>query len=631
MPSGQPQSTVPRGAITERLGVACLCAAAVFGPVALGGTPTWARFSLEAAMTVAAVSWAVSASRPRWLVLLPLGLAAILCLQCVPLPLALLRLVAPFAAEAWQTARLGTADAQAAAWATISVDPGTTATGIRRLLLSLATLAAVSDLGSQAWARRWLTTAIACSAIVIWGLGLAFRVDSRERVLLGWIDLKSPLSSWQTTVDEPVQTGGGRRTEWVALAGDSYLEDWGPVGDGFGSYICSNHFAGAIYLTLPIALGLWLWLTRGLVPAMLRHGVALAAIAGAVWTTGRLADSRAGAAATLLAGLVLVALAMERPWPRRIAAAAALGYAACLFVFMAAFFGPWTGLERLLPPGMQQPLRALRSDGRVLASRVAGAMVAGSPLLGTGVGTFGDVQPAFIGPQAFLAYAHNDYVQLVAETGLVGTVAALCICGLLVARFRRFRRACLPPDRILDAGPWAALAGLALHSAFDWNLHVPANALLASLVAGLCVSSSACGGASAANSPPRSASRRATALFVAACIGALGLLGRDAFAAVRRRDLAMAIASARLAERSIEAPSAARRLKEAIAAGERADAWDYADARRALLMGRAHLHAAAGTSDPAARRAAFDAAEAWFAKARTRSAVSLARFPVQPR
>lgn len=631
MPPGQPQSTELRGTAAERLGVACLCGAAVLGPVALGGTSTWARFALETAMAGAATAWAVSGPRPRRLVLLPLGLAAILCVQILPLPAGLLRWVAPFAAEAWRTAGANTGAAPAAACGTISVDPGTTATGIRRLLLGLATLAVVSDLGRQPWARRWLTASIACAALVIWGLGVAFRVDSRERVLLGCIDLKAPLSVWQTTVDEPVQTGGGRRTQWVAVADRGYLEDWGPVGDGFGSYICSNHFAGAIYLTLPLALGLWLWLTRGRIPAILRYGVVMAAIAGAVWTTGRLADSRAGAAATLLAGLVLMALAVERPWPRRIALAAVLGYAACLCIFMAAFFGPWTGLERLLPPGMQQPLRSLRSDGRVVASRVAGSMVAGSPIFGTGVGTFGDVQPTFIGPNVFLAYAHDDYVQLAAETGLVGAAAAACLAGLLLSRFRRFRRDSLPPERILDAGPWAALAGLSLHSAFDWNLHVPANALLASLVAGLCLSSSACGGNGAADSLPRFASRRAAMLFVVACIGALLMLGRDALATVRRRELAMAIANARLAELSADAPPAAPRLTAAINAGARTDAWDFADSRLALLMGRAQLHAAAGMTDPAARRAAIDAADAWFAKARARSAVSLSRLPIQPR
>lgn len=576
-------------------------------------------------MATAAVAWAVSGPRPRRLVLLPLGLAAILCLQLVPLPLGLLRWVAPLSADAWQSSGPGAAGAPTTAWATVSVDPGTTATGIRRLLLGMVTIAAVSDLGRQRWARRWLTGAIAASAVLVWGLGLAFRVDSRERVLLGCIDLKGPISFWQTSVDEPVQTGGGRRTEWVTVAGRGYLEDWGPVGDGFGSYVCSNHFAGAIYLTLPLALGLWLWLTRGRIPSWLRSGIALAAIAGAVWTTGRLADSRAGAAATLLAGLVLMALAVERPWPRRIATAAALGYAACLIVFMAAFFGPWTGLEQFLPQGMQQPLRSLRSDGRVVASRVAGSMVAGSPLLGTGVGTFGDVQPTLIGPRIYLAFAHNDYVQLVAETGLVGAGAAICLAGLLLARFRRFRRECPPPERILDAGPWAALAGLALHSAFDWNLHVPANALLASLVIGLCLSSSAFGKTAAATPQPRLASRWATALFAAACVGTLLMLGRDTLATVRRRELATAIAAARLAERIADTPSAAPRLAAALHAGARADAWNSADARLALLLGRAQLHAAAGIAAPDARRAALDAADAWFMKARARSAVSLGR------
>ena len=286
-----------------------------------------------------------------------------------------------------------------------------------------------------------------------------------------------------------MQTAGTAQYDTVQVGDATYQMPAWTIGDGFGSYVISNHFAGAIGLTLPIALALWLFATRGQLTDTIRYGGVAAAIAAAVWTTGWLADSRAGAAAVLFAGLILLRLGAEGPRSKRIFTIAFCGYATLLILFCLAFFGPWRGIQPLLPEGLQWALRTLRSDGRVAATRVAGQMLADSPLLGTGLDTFGELQPRYTGEAFMLHYAHNDYAQLLAETGLVGGCIALVLGGLLIAAGRRFQREATPPLRCLDAGPWAALSAIALHSAFDWNLHVPANALLAEVAAGLAIAS----------------------------------------------------------------------------------------------------------------------------------------------
>jgi len=101
------------------------------------------------------------------------------------------------------------------------------------------------------------------------------------------------------------------------------------------------------------------------------------------------------------------------------------------------------------------------------------------PLIGTGLGSFGSVFPAY---QSFptnqlYPYAHNDYAQALAETGAIG---GLVILGSLVLFFRlAFRNL---RDRLEREAGWIQLGaavgvcGLLVHSFVDFNLHIPANA-----------------------------------------------------------------------------------------------------------------------------------------------------------
>ena len=77
-----------------------------------------------------------------------------------------------------------------------------------------------------------------------------------------------------------------------------------------------------------------------------------------------------------------------------------------------------------------------------------------------------------------LEQAHNDYLELLASGGLVGAALAAWFVVSLVRAARRNLRARGLPLRAVRAGSLAGLAAVALHSLFDFGLHVTANAVL---------------------------------------------------------------------------------------------------------------------------------------------------------
>jgi len=103
------------------------------------------------------------------------------------------------------------------------------------------------------------------------------------------------------------------------------------------------------------------------------------------------------------------------------------------------------------------------------------------PVLGWGLGAFPVVYPQFrtFYTNFFVNEAHNDYLQLLIEMGVLGFGTML---WFLITLYRR---------AIKKIGKWEAemsgavalacllgLSGILVHSAVDFNLQIPANAAL---------------------------------------------------------------------------------------------------------------------------------------------------------
>lgn len=264
-----------------------------------------------------------------------------------------------------------------------------------------------------------------------------------------------------------------------------------------GTYVNHNHFAGFLEMVIPFAVAralsalapragnhrahraagkaaLFLFLAAVLVLAVVfsqsRMGLiacvgSLAAMAAVLRLRGRNAAAPRGA---LRAGLILLLLS----------ASAALML--------------WIGPEPVFTRFAQLPEQEEFSDGTDAGGRLPVwadtlRLLRERPL-GVGLGAF---EAAYTRVQtvdlnARVDYAHNDYLQVVAE---LGVPAALLFWAMIFALAARTLRACWthtgPTQQAIALGATGALAALLLHSLTDFNLYVPANGLLFSVVLGL--------------------------------------------------------------------------------------------------------------------------------------------------
>lgn len=597
------------------------CATAVLAPLPLGCSGPWPRLALEGLLAALAVIWATCLCRSPGILLCLLAGCGLAFLQLVPLPDGLLMAIAPVSAGTWKVANAGSNT-----WGTISIDPAATAVGIRRVILWLAAVVAVKDAAREPAARRSLGYALAISAALIWVLALAFPVDAKQRVILGFIDMKGPTSHWwKSGASLPVQSDGGGFLEWAAVGSERYRYDEVLVGDGFGSYVTSNQFAGGLCLTLPFLCGAIAIAARHFGQPLVGYGVIGAVMAAATWTLWERAGSRAGTASLLMAQTVFVAAIARHLWTRRVSAVVAAGYGLGLLLLVGGLVGLIPGIDQWFPQPLQAKVAAFLQDPRAIAANAARRMFLASPLLGTGINSYESLFPRFIPDRFALYYAYNDYTQLLAETGLVGIALALACAVPVAVRLPRVH-AVTAAGMPLAAAATAAIAGLAAHMAFEWSLHQPANAFLACVAVGLFLAAVPVPTPQARQKQPRPVnpwlSRAATAAFTCVCFLSLGLLVRDARSDVAVKEFRHALMAARPAPKDSPRPDPKPLLEQALARGERAAAWDPRNATLALLAGQARLHLAQFESGPS-QEAAVSVATAAFRKAQRRRAVVL--------
>lgn len=585
-------TSVPLRSLTERVSCWLLCGCVIIAPLAFGAADTWGRTSLYAAVTVAVALWAISSSSSVWLMVMPMSVCAVILFQLLPLPDRLLIMIAPVSAGTWKVSHEGLSNA----WGSISVDPAATGAGIRAVFINLATLGAVAGLARYQSLRRPLTAALALSCITIVAMGLIFGSGYTSQTVLGFRNFTGPFVPLHNPKLAPAQTAGVGLAESVQVVGRRYQADSGGFGGGCGSYIYCNHYAGAVVLTLPILVAGLLATTQAKLAGVFRLIAALVVILVATWTVFATADSRAGTASLVIGIAALIGLLSDRPWIRRVVIVGLLG--SCILAVLAVLLVLWPAdsLVALLPEPIRKATVTMLSDARTVSAQVAMRMFTASPLLGTGLDTYQDIFPRFYRDRYVLFYAHNDYAQLMAETGLVGLGMAMALVGLLILRFNRFNREAKGTYRILNAGPWAGLIGIAVHSAFDWNLHLPANAFLASVVVGLAASSA----------PPdrnfvdemltrlgkKAPSIMLKSAFVFACLIVMLLLLRDAFSERAQRLLREAIVADRLHSQDPSYPTAAHLLESAIETGSDAIKRDLQNTKLMILVGQSKLHLA---------------------------------------
>ena len=246
-------------------------------------------------------------------------------------------------------------------------------------------------------------------------------------------------------------------------------------GSIYGSYVNHDHYAGLMEMLVPLPF-------VASMGHLLKGGqrVLVAFCAVLMASTIFLSGSRGGMLAFVLEMVLFAALTLGKRRSPRIA----LGSTAiCVFILaLLIFLGKGQVLGRLgdLSPGIR--LNITKDSLRMFSQR---------PIWGWGLGTFPTVYPSFRSfyTNLFVNEAHNDYAQLLVETGLLGFalmlwfVISLYRHGLPTSRRWEFKW-----DGAVSLSALLGCTGILFHSFVDFNLQIPANAAMFYMLCGLAAS-----------------------------------------------------------------------------------------------------------------------------------------------
>jgi tetratricopeptide (TPR) repeat protein len=166
-----------------------------------------------------------------------------------------------------------------------------------------------------------------------------------------------------------------------------------------------------------------------------------------------------------------------------------------------------------------------------MAWRASLGLIGDYPLLGSGAGSFQYVfmkyQPETL--QGWFRQAHNDYLNLLCDIGLMGAVLVLVAVALAVRRILAARRTRRMNRRWMLGAGLAAVLGLLLHALADFNFQIPALAMHWSFILGLTLGlsqsePSAEGDEEPAEAPPTPVWQRTAVLVSAVALAVLTIL-----------------------------------------------------------------------------------------------------------
>lgn len=251
----------------------------------------------------------------------------------------------------------------------------------------------------------------------------------------------------------------------------------------FGPFAHHGHYAGYVELLLPIPLAMIL---TGAARGEMRL---LYGFASLVMGVSIIASLSRGGMISLVASLAFVFVAGGLAGRSRFV----LHRAALALVIVGALVLSvlWVGSDSVVDR-IARGNQSSAGQAEYLASRTwiwgdALSLIGANLLTGVGLGAFETAYHTYSKSNGSLLVdaAHNDYLQIVADCGILGGAIAIWFIIAITRSIIRGARSGSPLLAGWALGGGAAIVAMLVHSLFDFNLQIPSNALLFIVVSSL--------------------------------------------------------------------------------------------------------------------------------------------------
>ncbi len=242
-----------------------------------------------------------------------------------------------------------------------------------------------------------------------------------------------------------------------------------------GTYNCPNHFANLLAMAIAFALAVLLAPETGWTLKV----VSMYALGMMAWPLV-LSQSRAGFAAAVIGGATtLLLVAWRRGSRHAVAALVAIPLIATIVV----------GVVWAKAPALRGRLERSSTDlqARIMVWKGTARMVEAAPVFGHGGGSFRLLDSQYVELPANVAavHAHNDYLHVASEYGILGALLGLGVAGTMVIRLlilqRRTRK---DMHAALAAGAVGVMAVAMSQALVDFNFHIYGNSMVLLLLLG---------------------------------------------------------------------------------------------------------------------------------------------------
>ena len=247
----------------------------------------------------------------------------------------------------------------------------------------------------------------------------------------------------------------------------------------FGPFVNRNHFAGYMAMLMPVPLALILHVVRG-------HSRLLFGFAAALMGTAAIvSNSRSGVIS--LAGSMVFMMILKKRDAIRVSTIGPIAIVALAVIAGVLWIGASEILEhfgdavdQLVQSGTPDVGRATIWQGTLNAIRH-------HPVLGVGLGALVTVFPTYETVPSLLRinYAHNDYLQILAEAGAAGGIIVVWFIAVVLFGVYRGIRSRDPLRAAMAMASGAGIIAILIQSVAETDLQIPSNALLFLVLAAL--------------------------------------------------------------------------------------------------------------------------------------------------